>query len=73
MQMRLLETIGCSNKIMIRAKETMELLAQRCPKIMDWPSDINPIENLWANLENRVEQQVNKLLVKKSDYQRFFS
>ena len=27
--------------------------------------DINPIENLWAILKNRVEKQVNKLLVKK--------
>src|ERR1043166_3030484 len=32
-----------------RAKETMKLLAQKCPGILDWPSnspDLNPIENL---------------------------
>jgi hypothetical protein len=32
-----------------KARETMNLLEQNCPKILDWPSnspDLNPIENL---------------------------
>jgi len=49
-----------------KAKENMELLMQRCPKIMDWLSnspDINPIEiygNFKESCRKTSQQTVSK-------------
>ncbi|PKY46202.1 hypothetical protein RhiirA4_461022 [Rhizophagus irregularis] len=41
-----------------KAKETMDLFAQKCPKLLDWPfnPDLNLIENLWSILEKEVNK-----------------
>ncbi|CAG8542885.1 12287_t:CDS:1, partial [Racocetra fulgida] len=47
------------------AKATKALLQAQCPKVLNWPSrspDLNPIENLWAIMMNRVEKKVNFLV-----------
>ena len=52
-----------------KARETMELLTQRCSAILEWSfnsSDLNPIKNLWSILKVKVEKQVNKLVMKKN-------
>jgi hypothetical protein len=51
-----------------KTRETIDLLAQKCSKLLDWlsnSSDLNPIENLWSILKVKVEKEVNKLVMKK--------
>jgi transposase len=51
-----------------RAKLTMALLQDRCPRVLDWPSsspDLNPIENLWSTMKQRVEKKVNLMISEK--------
>ena len=51
-----------------RAKLTMALLQDHCPRVLDWPSsspDLNPIENLWSTMKQRVEKKVNLMISEK--------
>jgi len=43
-----------------RSRVAQDFLSRETPEVIDWPSnslDVNPVENLWAIIERRIEKR----------------